>query len=155
MPDFAAMFTDNLVIVWLVVLALCLVIEVITLDLVTIWFAGGALVTFFVAMFTNNLVIQLVIFLVVSLLLLFFTRPVAVRYYNSKRTKTNAEGLVGEQCKVTEKIDNFNETGTVLLNGLEWTARSENGNLIAEGARVKVCSIDGVKLIVEEVVSEN
>ena len=91
MPDFAAIFADNLIVVWLVVLALCLVIEVITLDLVTIWFAGGALVTFFVAMVTDNLVIQLFIFLAVSLLLLFFTRPVAVRYYNSRRTKTNAE----------------------------------------------------------------
>lgn len=155
MPDFAALFADNLVVVWLIVLALCLVIEVITLDLVTIWFAGGALVTFFVAMITDNIVIQLFIFLAVSLLLLFFTRPVAVRYYNSKRTKTNAEGLVGEQCKVTERIDNFNETGTVLLNGLEWTARSKSGSLIAEGTRVKVCAIDGVKVIVEEVESEN
>ncbi|MCH5272990.1 MAG: NfeD family protein [Lachnospiraceae bacterium] len=142
-------------IVWLILLAVFLVIEAATLDLLTIWFAGGALVTFFVALATDNLVIQMVVFFAISLILLFFTRPMAVRYYNGKRTKTNVEKLVGEQCKVTEAIDNFNEKGTVLLNGLEWTARSKDGSPIAEGARVQVCAVNGVKVIVEEVKNEN
>jgi len=138
-------------IVWLIILALCLLIEIATLGLVTIWFAGGALVTFFVAMATDSLVIQLIVFLAVSLVLLFFTRPIAKKYYNNKRTKTNVDSLIGEQCKVTEEIDNFNGTGTVLLNGLEWTARSKNEAVIEAGARVKVCAVDGVKVIVEKV----
>ena len=138
-------------IVWLIILALCLVVEIVTLGLVTIWFAGGALVTFFVAMVTDSLLIQVIVFLAVSLLLLFFTRPVAKRFYNNKRTKTNVDSVIGEQCKVTETIDNFNETGTVLLNGLEWTARSKENTIIEAGARVKVCAVDGVKVIVEQV----
>lgn len=137
-------------IVWLIILALCLVVEIATLGLVTIWFAGGALVTFFVAMITDNLLIQVIIFLAVSLLLLFFTRPIAKKLYNSKRTKTNVDSLIGELCKVTEAIDNFNGTGIVLLNGLEWTARSKDGAVIEAGARVKVCAVDGVKVIVKE-----
>ena len=44
-----------------------------------------------------------------------------------------------------------NETGTVLLNGLEWTARSKENVVIEAGARVKVCAVDGVKVIVEQV----
>ncbi len=136
---------------WLIILALCLVVEIATLGLVTIWFAGGALVAFFVAMITDNLLVQVIVFLAVSLLLLFFTRPVAKRFYNNKRTKTNVDSVIGEQCKVTETIDNFNETGTVLLNGLEWTARSKENTVIATGARVKVCAVDGVKVIVEQV----
>ncbi len=138
-------------IVWLIILALCLGVEIATLGLVTIWFAGGALVTFFVAMVTDSLLIQVIVFLAVSLLLLFFTRPIAKKYYNSKRTKTNVDSLIGEQCKVTETIDNFNEAGTVLLNGLEWTARSKDEAVIGAGARVKVCAVDGVKVIVEKV----
>lgn len=138
-------------IVWLIILALCLVVEIATLGLVTIWFAGGALVTFFVAMATDSLLIQVIVFLVVSLLLLFFTRPIAKKFYNDKRTKTNVDSVIGEQCKVTEVIDNFNETGTVLLNGLEWTARSKNEVVIEAGARVRVCAVDGVKVIVEQV----
>ena len=137
--------------VWLIILALCLVVEIATLGLVTIWFAGGALVAFFVAMATDSLLIQVIVFLVVSLLLLFFTRPIAKKYYNSKRTKTNVDSLIGEQCKVTETIDNFNGTGTVLLNGLEWTARSKDETVIEAGARVQVCVVDGVKVIVEKV----
>lgn len=138
-------------IVWLIILALCLVIEIATLGLVTIWFAGGALVTFFVALATDSLLIQVIVFLVVSFLLLFFTRPIAAKYFNNKRTKTNVDSLVGEQCKVTESIDNFNGTGTVLLKGLEWTARSKNENIIEAGARVRVCGVDGVKVLVEEI----
>ena len=138
-------------IVWLIILALCLLVEIATLGLVTIWFAGGALVTFFVAMATDSLLIQMLVFLVVSLLLLFFTRPIAKKFYNSKRTKTNVESVIGEQCKVTETIDNFNGTGTVLLNGLEWTARSKDETVIEAGSRVQVCVVDGVKVIVEKV----
>ena len=138
-------------IVWLIILALCLLAEIATLGLVTIWFAGGALVTFFVAMITDSLLVQMIVFLVVSLLLLFFTRPLAKRFYNGKRTKTNVESVIGEQCKVTETIDNFNGTGTVLLNGLEWTARSKDEAVIEVGTRVKVCAVDGVKVIVEKV----
>ncbi len=138
-------------IVWLIILALCLVVEIATLGLVTIWFAGGALVTFFVAMVTDNLLIQVIVFLVVSLVLLFFTRPIAKKFYNEKRTKTNVDSVIGEQCKVTEAIDNFNGTGTVLLNGLEWTARSKDETVIEAGACVKVCKVDGVKVIVEKV----
>ena len=138
-------------IVWLIILALCLLVEIATLGLVTIWFAGGALVTFFVAMATDSLLIQIIVFLVVSLLLLFFTRPIAKKFYNGKRTKTNVDSLIGEQCKVTEDIDNFNGTGTVLLNGLEWTARSKDETVIEAGARVQVCVVDGVKVIVKKV----
>ena len=138
-------------IAWLALLAVLLVIEAVTAGLTTIWFAGGALVTFFVAMVTDSLLIQVVVFLVVSLLLLFFTRPFAKKFYNSKRTKTNVDSVIGEQCKVTETIDNFNGTGTVLLNGLEWTARSKDETVIEAGVRVKVCAVDGVKVIVEKV----
>ncbi len=135
-------------IAWLGILALCLTVEVTTLGLVSIWFAGGALVTFFVAMATETLWIQLVVFFAVSFVLLFFTRPIATKFYNNRRTKTNVDSLVGEYCKVTEVIDNFNETGTVVLNGMEWTARSVDEAIIEVGSKVKVHGIDGVKVLV-------
>lgn len=135
-------------IVWLGILALCLTVEVTTLGLVSIWFAGGSLVTFFVALATDTLWIQLVVFFAVSFVLLFFTRPIATKFYNNRRTKTNVESLVGEYCKVTEVIDNFNETGTVVLNGMEWTARSVDDEMIEVGSKVKVHGIDGVKVLV-------
>ena len=140
--------------VWLVLLALCLLIEASTLGLVTIWFGGGALVAFVIALFTDNIAVQVIVFLLISVLLLIFTRPIAARYINAKRTKTNVDSLIGQQGRVTETIDNFKETGVVHLNGLEWTARTAKNEVIEAGEAVIVKKITGVKLIVE-LVEEN
>lgn len=140
---------------WLGILMVCLGVEVATLGLVSIWFAGGALVTFFVAMATETLWIQLLVFFAVSFVLLFVTRPIASKFYNSRRTKTNVDSLVGEYCKVTEAIDNFNGTGTVVLNGMDWTARSVDDTIIEVDSKVKVCGIDGVKVLVGKVEHNN
>lgn len=134
---------------WLILLALLLLIEIFTLGLTTVWFAGGALISFFVSMFTDNLFIQLIVFFTVSLLLLFLTRPIALRYFNKQRVKTNYEGLIGLEGKVTVRIDNFNNSGEVILNGQEWTARAFDDEAIFEvNERVVVKEIVGVKLIV-------
>ncbi len=136
-------------IAWLVVFVLLIGFEAATMGLFTVWFAGGALVAFLVSLFTENLLVQLVVFLVISFLFLYFTRPVAVRYINSKRIKTNIDALAGKEARVTETIDNFKGTGTATLDGLEWTARSEeDGQVISAGERVTVKGVKGVKLIV-------
>lgn len=135
---------------WLIVLAVLLVIEIATLGLTTIWFAGGAIVAFLVALFGGSLVVQSVIFFAVSIVLLFTMRPAALRRFNSKRIATNVDSLVGTTGKVLEQIDNFNETGVVLADGKEWTARTEDEHIIPEGAKVTIQKVAGVKLIVTD-----
>lgn len=136
---------------WLAALVILLLIEIFTLGLASIWFAGGALVAFLVSLFSGNLILQIVVFIVVSFVLLYFTRPVAVKYFNNKRVKTNYESLEGSTGKVLETIDNFNGTGVVMVNGLEWTARSyEDSVIIAKNKKVLIREVSGVKLIVEE-----
>lgn len=135
---------------WLVALTILLIIEIITLGLTSIWFAGGALAAFLLSLFTDNLILEVGVFVAVSLVLLYFTRPIAMKYFNNKREKTNYEALEGSSGKVLEKIDNFNSTGVVLLNGLEWTARSSDDSIIPAGKKVIVKEVSGVKLIVEE-----
>lgn len=136
---------------WLIILAVLIVIEIVTLGLTTIWFAGGALVAFILACFGVSLPIQITVFIVISLVLLFFTRPVAMKYLNKKRFKTNYEGVIGKIVKVTERIDNYNATGAAMCNGQEWTARAEIDNKVIEpGTMVKVVNVSGVKLIVTE-----
>lgn len=138
---------------WLILLAFFLVIEIITLGLTTIWMAAGALAGFLAAILHAPLWSQIVLFLVVSIILIVFTRPVAERYFNKSRNKTNVGGIVGKEGKVTEQIDNFNEKGIVLINGVEWMARNEHDDtLIAAGARVVVRRVEGVRLYVEEVI---
>lgn len=136
---------------WLAALVLLLVIEIITLGLTTIWFAGGALVAFIAAVLHAPLLVQIVLFLVVSFALLIFTRPIAERYFNANRQKTNVNSMIGKEAKVTVDIDNFNQTGQVMVGSVEWTARSEeDGVKIAAGSRVEICRVEGVKVFVKE-----
>ena len=68
--------------------------------------------------------------------------------------KTNAESLIGRQAIVTTQIDNLRAAGQVTVSGQEWTARSsEDGTIIPQGAVAEVLAINGVKLIVREVIS--
>lgn len=134
---------------WLILLVLLVVIELATMGLTTIWFAGGALVATIAAAFNAPLFLQIALFLIVSVTMLVFTRPVALRYFNRGRAKTNVDSLAGAQGIVTGRIDNVQCCGQVTLNGMEWTARSsEDDGRIPEGTVVVVKAVDGVKLIV-------
>ncbi len=140
---------DMVLIFWMVILILCIVIEVLTLGLTTIWFAAGALVAIFAALLYAPIFVQVILFLLVSLTLLFFNRPIAVKYFNRDRVKTNVESMVGRQAIVTGEIDNVQATGQVTVSGQEWSARSWDDKVrIPAGAVVVVVAISGVKLIV-------
>lgn len=142
--------TAYLPVYWLIALVVFLVIEAATLGLATIWFAGGALVALIAAMCGAGLGIQVASFLVVSLVLLFFTRPLAVRFLNKDTLKTNVDRVVGMEGVVTEEISNLAGTGRVSLEGNMWTARTENeGGTIPVDAVVTVLRVEGVKLIVK------
>ena len=143
------------VIFWLVLLIICIGIEVATMGLTTIWFAGGALVAIFAAVVGAPIWLQAIIFIVVSLVLLFFTRPIAVKYVNKDRVKTNVESMVGRQAIVISEIDNLQGIGQVTVGGQEWSARSaEDQAKIAVGAVTVVVAISGVKLIVRDISRE-
>ena len=129
---------------WLAVFVLLIVIELATMGLTTIWFAGGAVAGFIASMLGANVVIQAVVFFVVSIVLLIFTRPFAVRYIN-----TNIDGLIGQEALVLEEINNIRETGCARLEGKEWTARSVDDTVIPADTVVIVERIEGVKLIVK------
>ncbi len=139
------------VIVWLLLLVVCIIAELITMGLTTIWFAGGALVAVILAMLRFPIPVQIVVFFIVSLGLLFSTRPIAVKYFNKDRIKTNAESLVGRQAIVVSDVDNLKGIGRVQIGGQEWSARSSaDDRALPVGTVANVIAIDGVKLIVEE-----
>lgn len=141
----------NMTMIWLVVLVLLVVIELLTMGLTTVWFAGGALAATLASLLGLPLAIQIILFLIVSGLLLFFTRPIAVKYFNKDRVRTNAESLVGRQAIVISEIDNLQGIGQVNVGGMEWSARTRDENItLPVGAVVIILAIDGVKLIVEE-----
>ena len=104
-------WVTNPVIVWLAILIILVVIEIFTLGLTTIWFAGGALVAILVAALGGPVWLQIIIAAVVSAVLLFFTRPIAMKYFNRDRERTNAESLVGRQAIVISEINNLQGIG--------------------------------------------
>ncbi len=138
------------VIFWLIVIAACAIVELVTMGLTSVWFAGGALVAALVAFLCPYFWVQIVVFIVVSVVLLIFTKPLAVKFFNKGRVKTNAESLIGQRAIVTSEIDNLKGIGEVTVSGLDWSARAlEDGIVIPEKAVVVIKRIEGVKLIVD------
>ncbi len=138
------------IIVWLIVLIACIIVEAITMGLTTVWFAGGALFAILAAALNAPVYLQIIIFLIVSVILLIFTRPIAVRFFNKERVKTNVESMIGKQAIVISEIDNLQGIGQVTVGGQEWSARSVDDTHIEVGAVVEVTAVAGVKLIVAE-----
>ena len=144
------MITD-MVIFWLVAMVALIVIELATLGLTTIWFACGALAAVIAAALDAPLLLQILMFVVVSFAVLLAVRPIAVKYFNKDRTRTNIESMIGRQAIVVSEIDNMQGIGQVTVNGMDWSARSTINELkIAVGHVVVIRAVDGVKLIVEE-----
>lgn len=136
---------------WLILFVILLIIEILTMGLTTVWFAGGALVAFFLAFAGFELPVQIIAFLLVSIVLLSITRPIAIKFFNQERQKTNVERLIGQKAIVLEPIDTIRATGRVEVNGMEWSAKSEDvENIIDSGEIVVIQDIQGVKLIVKK-----
>lgn len=141
-----------MVYVWLGAFIIFLLIEIMTLALTTVWFATGALAATIVSLCNGPLWLQIGVFLVISLVMLIFTRPYAVKFFNKGRIKTNLDEIIGKQVVVTKEINNLKGQGEVLVNGLPWTARSVNDSQVIEKDRLVVINaIEGVKVIVEPV----
>lgn len=138
-------------VMWLIVLVVLIAAEIATMGLTTIWFAAGALVAAIISLMGGNMWWQTGVGLIVSLALLFFTRPVAVKYFNRERVRTNVESLIGRQAIVISEVNNLQGTGQVNVGGQEWSARSSVDSVVYPvGSVLDVVAISGVKLIVEE-----
>lgn len=134
--------------IWLIAVVAFAAFEAATVGLTSIWFALGALAALVAELFGAALWLQITLFLAVSALTLYFTRPLVKKYVNGKVQPTNADALIGKECKVTERIDNIAGTGAVYVDGKTWTARSEDDTVVDAGEIVIAERIEGVKLIV-------
>ena len=143
----------NWILIWVVLLVAFLVIEVATMGLTTLWFAGGALASFILSFFNGiSIWIQLVVFVLVSLVLLIFTRPALIKLIDKNKVKTNVETVPGKIALVTEQIENLAGKGAVEIAGITWTARAEHDDEVIDiGEKVVVLRVEGVKVIVKKV----
>lgn len=135
--------------IWLILLVIFILVEIATVGLLTIWFAGGALAAFFISLADFGSAVQVIVFLIVSLALVLLIRPLAQRKFNSGHIRTNAQTLIGEEAVVLEPIDNLQSKGRVMIRGQEWSARSvDDKEKFNKDDVVQVMSISGVKLMV-------
>ena len=134
-------------VVWLVVFLLLVILEFATINLVSIWFALGALVSFFVSLYVDNTTIQVAIFVIVSFLSILLTRKFVQKLRTKKPERVNLDSVIGKIGTVTEKSTRYNP-GEVKVGGKRWTAISEES--IEKDSHVKILAIDGVKLVVEK-----
>ena len=138
--------------IWFIVAVAFLIIEALTVDLVSVWFAASALIMGVVAAIFPELDVwwEIGIFVALSSVLVLSTRKLVKKFFKRKKgQETNLELNIGHTAIVVEEIDNLHEKGSVKINGLIWTARSENGEVIEEGALVVFKSISGNKAFVE------
>ncbi len=134
--------------VWIAVIAAAVVIEAISAQLLSIWFALGGFAALVASFFTDNVTLQVIIFAAVSAVSVAVIFPFAGKIMKKEHIKTNADRYIGKTAIVTEKISNINARGQVKVDNQIWSARSENGDEICAGTAVKVLKIEGVKLIV-------
>lgn len=136
--------------VWLAVFLAMIVVELATpTALVSIWFAFGSLAAMVLAACNVNTWVQLIVFIVASVLSLFFLRPIAARHTKSRKIPTNYDAVIGKTAVVTEEITRH-KWGHVSVQGVDWSAKSQDGSDIEAGAQVTVLSVEGVKLIVSK-----
>ena len=141
---------------WATVAVVSLIIEAVTAELVSCWFAPSAIVSMILSEFVEAFWVQLLVFLVLSAIFLAVARRMVKRRLAAKGgSALNADGLIGQTGIVQEPVNNISETGSVKIHGLVWTARSTNDSEIPAETVVIVREIQGVKLICEPAVEKS
>lgn len=140
----------NWVWIWAAVIAVALVVELASVQLLSIWFALGGVVALILSLFNVSHTIQIIVFAAVSVVSLSVFWPIARRMNKKGYVKTNSDRYIGMNAVVTEDISNLDAKGQVKVDNQIWTARSKNGNNIPKGTVVTVEKIEGVKLIVTQ-----
>ena len=140
---------ESMGVIWLIGIVVFLVLEGVSYQIVSVWFAAGAIGGLLAYVCGAPVWLQITIFIVLSLLMLAALRPLSVRLLGKHKIRTNADSLVGKSVLITQEVDNIKGTGQGKVDGMTWTVRSETGENIPSGEVVKVLKIEGVKLIVE------
>lgn len=133
--------------IWIAIIVLLVIVEVMTINLTTIWFVVSALLALAFSFISDNFMLQVGIFCLVGIVLLITTRPIMTKWLSTKRVSTNLDRIIGMKGLVTEEIEK-NGTGEVKVDGKKWTAYADKK--IKVDSTVKVLLIDGVKIKVEE-----
>lgn len=150
MNDISQFIINNLPWFWVAVTVICIVIEAFTMGLTTIWFGISSALMIFISMTHIGFKWQLLLFVVISCVLLFSTRPFAIKKLDSRKIKTNSDALIGKKALVTETIEPLKK-GAIKINGIEWTAATADESTIEKGVECIITGIQGATAVVRTV----
>ena len=142
--------------IWLSIIVITVILEIITTDLVSIWFTFGAVIPLFLSAFdVLNPIWQTVIFVIVSAVLLSALRKVTIKFFfKNNNSKTNLDTLIGEKYRLIEGTT-FEKLGKIEIKDIAWSVMGENQQTIKKGQIVEIVKIEGNKLIVKPTNNEN
>lgn len=136
-------------VIWIAAVIVFVVLELATYQLVSVWFAIGAVGGLIAHLAGGDFTIQMIVFLALTVLTLCCLRPLSMKRLKPKGLKTNTESLIGDDVLIIETVDNIKAQGRGTVRGMTWTVRSIDGSVIPENTKAKVEKIEGVKLIVK------
>lgn len=141
---------DYMWIIWLVLAAAFLIVEMITIALISVWFTAGSLIALIASLLGMSLPGQVALMLVSSIVLLiaFVLLRRKMGILPSQKQATNADALIGKQGEVIQRVDPVENIGQVQVNGQIWSARTDGSQAIEVGTAVKITELRGVKLVV-------
>lgn len=141
---------DYMWIIWLVLAAAFLIVEMITIALISVWFTAGSLIALIASLLGMSLPGQVALMLVSSIVLLtaFILLRRKMGILPSQKQATNADALIGKQGEVIQRVDPVENIGQVQVNGQIWSARTDGSQAIEVGTAVKITELRGVKLVV-------
>ena len=134
--------------IWIAVIVLAFIVEVLSDQLISIWFVPGAVIATVFDFCDIDLIWQLLVILVLAAIGIIFAKTYLCKRINSSVVKTNIDAIIGERCIVTEKIDNYVGCGQVKVKGQIWSARGVGDDDVFESGEIlHVVAIEGVKVI--------
>ncbi len=133
---------------WIIACIAFILIEAITQQLVAVWFVIGSACSLLVSLFDVSFDHQIIIFIIVSILTLIALRPLLKKFMSGKFVATNTESNIGQLALVTKEFDPLTLEGRILVNNMDWAAKSIDGHCFKTGEKVIVQSIEGVKCLV-------
>jgi membrane protein implicated in regulation of membrane protease activity len=133
--------------IWIGIIVFASVVEIHTFAFVPVWFLPPALASFTLSLVGIPVRIQVIIFFSATFMLLLLSRTL---FRKSKRNRASRghDHIIGRHAIVTEEINNYKDTGAVRINGLTWTAKSDDDDIIYEsGLVVTVIDINDTEAI--------
>ncbi len=138
------------IIFWGIVIIIGIIVELMSLGLVSIWFSIAAVIPLILAILGVDPFIQIIVFLLLSAILILYTRRIASKYLIKHKKITNFDRVIGQIVKVTKDITLDNK-GEVYVDGKFWSASVNENIAIYSDDHCKIEAVQGVTLIVSKI----